>query len=64
MDKAQGCDSGDWNLALGQSAFLLLGKLFNTLSLDFPNKNQRRYFLAPTLLPNSLVMQFFNYSLT
>lgn len=57
MDKAQGCDSGDWNLALGKSAFLLLGKLFNSLSLDFPNKNQRRYFLAPTLLPNSFMMQ-------
>lgn len=57
MDKAQGCDSGDWYLALGKSAFLLLGKSFNSLSLDFPNRNQRRYFLAPTLLSYSLMMQ-------
>lgn len=57
MDKAQGCDSGDWNLVLGKSAFLLLGKLFNSLSFNFPNKNQRRYFLAPTFLPYSLMMQ-------
>lgn len=57
MDKAQGCDSGDWNLALGKSALLLLGKLFNSRSLNFPKRNQRRYFLAPTLLPYSLMMQ-------
>lgn len=57
MDKAQGCDSEDWNLALGKSALLLLGKLFHSLSLNFPNRNQRRYFLAPTLLPYSLMMQ-------
>lgn len=56
MDKAQGNDSGDWNLALGKSAFLLLGSSFNSRSLNFPNRNQR-YFLALTLLPYSLMMQ-------
>lgn len=43
MDKAQGNDSGDWNLALGKSASLLLGKSFNSES-QLPQQKSEKTF--------------------